>query len=61
MDTAFMGLTSSLDVEMRLGDPGEGTLSLQDNGSNSEADIGDQDPEPGNDEAVIRVHAEDAG
>ncbi|MET7567119.1 hypothetical protein ABZT04_01230 [Streptomyces sp. NPDC005492] len=50
------GDTQTLTFTMRLGEPGEGTLTLQDKRPTSDWDVGDRDPDPANDKAVIRVH-----
>lgn len=50
------GETRTWEFTMRLGEPGNGSLSLQDKGRTSEWDMGRQDPNPDNDQAVIRVH-----
>ncbi|MFI6462676.1 hypothetical protein [Streptomyces sp. NPDC050538] len=52
------GKTQTFTFTMRLGDPGEGTLTLQDKGPAHDGYVGDRDPEPGNDKAVIRVRPE---
>jgi hypothetical protein len=54
------GRTQTFTFTMRLGDPGEGTLSLQDKDPRTDDDwyVGDRDPDPTNDEAVIKVQPE---
>jgi hypothetical protein len=49
------GKTQTFTFTMRLGDPGEGTLTLQDKGPAHDWYVGDRDPDPANDKAVIRV------
>ncbi|MEV8545223.1 hypothetical protein [Streptomyces sp. NPDC051572] len=50
------GKTQTFTFTMRLGDPGEGTLTLQDKKPAQDWYVGDRDPDPGNDKAVITVH-----
>ncbi|WP_405948628.1 DUF11 domain-containing protein [Streptomyces prunicolor] len=50
------GKTQTFTFTMRLGEPGEGTLTLQDKKSAQDWYVGDRDPDPGNDKAVITVH-----
>jgi hypothetical protein len=40
---------------MRLGDPSDGTLTLQDQRPAHDWYVGDRDPDPTNDKAVITV------
>lgn len=49
------GDSRSFEFTMTLGEPGEGTLSLEDTGPSSPWDLGRRDPDATNDEAVIRV------
>ncbi|MCT9083028.1 DUF11 domain-containing protein [Streptomyces fulvoviolaceus] len=49
------GDTQSFEFTAHLGDPGEGTLDLQEKDRTSPWDIGRQDPDASNDEAVIKV------
>ena len=50
------GKTQTFTFTMRLGEPGEGTLTLQDKKPAHDWYVGDRDPDPGNDKAVITVH-----
>nr|WSY54076.1 DUF11 domain-containing protein [Streptomyces sp. NBC_00886] len=50
------GKTQTLTFTMRLGDPGEGTLTLQGKSSAGEWYVGDRDPDLTNNKAVITVH-----
>jgi hypothetical protein len=50
------GETRSWEFTMGLGEPGNGALRLQDKGRAGEWDMGRQDANPDNDQAVIRVH-----
>ncbi|MFF5305323.1 hypothetical protein ACFY5F_38800 [Streptomyces sp. NPDC013161] len=50
------GKTQTFTFTMRLGEPGEGTLTLQDKKPAQDWYVGDRDPDPGNDKAVIAVH-----
>jgi hypothetical protein len=50
------GKTQTFTFTMRLGDPGEGTLTLQDLRPAHDWYVGDRDPDPANDKAVITVH-----
>ena len=50
------GKTQTFTFTMRLGEPGEGTLTLQDKKPAQDWYVGDRDPDPGNDRAVITVH-----
>ncbi|WP_327717712.1 DUF11 domain-containing protein [Streptomyces sp. NBC_00490] len=52
------GDSRSFEFTMTLGEPGEGTLSLEEPDPTAPWDVGRRDPEPGNDEAVIRVRGE---
>jgi hypothetical protein len=49
------GKTRTFEFTMRLGEPGEGSLSLQDKKPAGEWDNGRRDPDPANDEATITV------
>ncbi|MHC3469268.1 hypothetical protein ACYF6T_11175 [Streptomyces sp. 7R007] len=49
------GKTRAFEFTMRLGEPGEGHLTLRDKGPTSAWDRGRQDDVPANDEAVITV------
>ena len=50
------GKTQTFTFTMRLGEPGEGTLTLQDKKPAQDWYVGDRDPDPDNDKAVITVH-----
>ncbi|WP_327403291.1 hypothetical protein OG194_26495 [Streptomyces sp. NBC_01288] len=54
------GKTQTFTFTMRLGEPGEGALTLQDRKQDKKPAqdwyVGDRDPDPGNDKAVITVH-----
>ncbi|WP_052745399.1 DUF11 domain-containing protein [Streptomyces sp. WM6386] len=52
------GDSRSFEFTVTLGDPGEGFLSLEDAAGTSPWDVGRRDPDPDNDEAVIRVEGE---
>ncbi|MEU6374436.1 hypothetical protein [Streptomyces sp. NPDC046909] len=49
------GETRSFEFTMALGEPGEGTLSLEDTAPAGAWDVGRRDPDAANDEAVVRV------
>ncbi|WP_406170571.1 hypothetical protein [Streptomyces sp. NBC_00996] len=49
------GKSRTFEFTVRLGDPGEGTVSLVDKDPPSEFDFGRHDPNPSNDEATITV------
>ncbi|WP_329337949.1 hypothetical protein OG866_24880 [Streptomyces sp. NBC_00663] len=49
------GESQSLEFTMTLGDPGEGTLTLENKKPFGPWDVGRRDPDAGNDTAVIRV------
>jgi len=53
------GKTQTFTFTMRLGDPGEGTLTLRDMKPTQDWYVGDHDPDPSNDKAVITVHPDD--
>ncbi|NNN37590.1 DUF11 domain-containing protein [Streptomyces sp. S3(2020)] len=52
------GKSRSFEFTMTLGDPGEGFLSLETTSPTAPWDLGRRDPDPDNDEAVVRVEAE---
>ena len=56
IDALKPGKTQTFTFTMRLGEPGEGTLTLQNRGPTEEGSDRDRDPYPANDKAVITVH-----
>ncbi len=58
LDALKPGRSQDLTFTMLLGAPGAGTLTLRDKAPVAGWYAGDRDPDPANDEAVIRVHPE---
>ncbi|MES5821801.1 hypothetical protein [Streptomyces sp. RG80] len=52
------GKTRTFEFTMTLGEPSDGTLSLEPSTPTTPWDVGRRDPDPDNDEAVVRVRAE---